>query len=176
VKFLEDLHEQLSLAMDGPEDEDCWSVAAIGLTGHDATAMNGWKVFSLQDQIDHRRELVGALVNHFGFGKSGNSQTLFVGGHSVGAYILSRIMADPQIFDISAIQRFFFLYPTIEDIRLGASFEKVLSLPLIRHSTACFAGIIGWMFPRRWKYHLLARDALDCKEAMQNLWKYPFYL
>eukprot|EP01028_Stygiella_incarcerata_P001090 TRINITY_DN116_c0_g1_i6.p1 TRINITY_DN116_c0_g1~~TRINITY_DN116_c0_g1_i6.p1 ORF type:complete len:260 (-),score=54.46 TRINITY_DN116_c0_g1_i6:591-1370(-) len=170
VKFLQDLHERLAMAT-----SESWSVAAIGLTGHDATGMNGWKLFSLQEQIDHRRELLGALVNHFGFGESENAPKLFVGGHSVGAYILSRIMADPQIFSISAIQRFFFLYPTIEDIRLGASFEKVLSLPVIRHSTACVAGMIGWMFPLKWKSRLVPRDAPDCKEAMQNLWRYPSF-
>lgn len=108
--------------------------------------------FSLDEQVEHKRELLAALV-----GESADSQRILrdlrlaprtdvpivLAGHSIGAYICFKLAAADGARARPRVRRVLALFPTFRDLAAGlVPLVRVAVLPGFRH---LFAALLGFM-------------------------------
>lgn len=158
--FLRKLHELL------PE----FTVLGCGLPGHCGRNLNNGRVFSLEDQITMRVELVLHLHSMH------PSARVYLCAHSIGAYISQQTIkrlsaAHPSV----PIGRCVFICPALRDIAKQAGLGKRIAGTWgVRHVIAACAGGLG-LLPTGVQDKLVSAcgpSTPDCEGSVRNMLRY----
>lgn len=119
------------------------SVIGMSHAGHGAPGRNGNRLYTVNDQIDHKVALLNGLVagTWEELKESGNSQpnNFVLMGHSIGAFFALKAWKRTHKTQVNVIDAML-LMPTICELYKGYSwFNRIVTLPYIRNAFANFA-------------------------------------
>jgi pimeloyl-ACP methyl ester carboxylesterase len=114
------------------------AIYGIGHAGHGAAKKNLNKLFSLEDQINHK---IDFLIQYF------DKNTKFIlCGHSIGSYIALKIFQRRKDLQIIKVIN---LFPTFRYLWNGLTpFKKIIIQPIIRNIIASLLHYTPWFFKR----------------------------
>lgn len=121
-------------------------ILGISHAGHSTTVSQRFdKVFGLQDQIDHKINIIGDFL-----GDDATIRDVLIMGHSVGSWMMERIVS--KLNDRLNFKFIGFLTPTVIDINKsekGRVFAPIVGvLPIFNILVAKFSTILG-LLPNR---------------------------
>jgi pimeloyl-ACP methyl ester carboxylesterase len=144
-------------------------VVAFGLSGHSSVPRNGFRTFSLQEQIEHRRALVEKLSELHPEAK------IHFCGHSIGAYMCQQLLRQHLVLENKLSlepAHSFMLFPALAHLKKQGGSIRVWSLPGVRHVLSGIVGGFCSVVPfsaKSWIVRKFGPPAPDCPGSAAHL-------
>ncbi|PRP86228.1 hypothetical protein PROFUN_05744 [Planoprotostelium fungivorum] len=135
IEFIDKLFDRLG---------GVFSVYGVGHAGHGCPGQNGKRIFTLDNQIQHKRDFIVQNVL-----KEKHSKIIII-SHSVGSYISLKVLQ--RYKDINIVQ-LINLFPTVRNLNVGIRFPvNVVMLPILRQASSGLVHYIPqWLLEKIFK-------------------------